>query len=156
MCDIKHRLFFARPRLFVLALADQTSALSQHRCAEKASLDQGPAGSIHLTLPGRFNGAKVVDDDQTRGSLPVWACSWNMVVPPGRTVLLTLLRLEPGSAVWVRCVWNQEDHILESQGTVALSQCDQNKATLSWRADGGSADSIQLSYRGRKPPQLAL
>lgn len=53
--------------------------------------------------------------------------------------------------MWVRCVWNEENHILVSKETVVLSHCDANKATLSWRADGGSSNPIQLSYYGRKP-----
>lgn len=63
---------------------------------------------------------------------------------------LTLLRLERGSLVWVRCVWNK-DQVLVNGGTVVLSRCDKNKATLSWRAAGQSSNSIQLSYHGRKP-----
>lgn len=148
----KAALLFHHYLFFIFALADKILALSQHHCGENVSLDRGPAGSINLTSPGRFNDTTAVNNasSQTDEPLPDAVCSWIIDIPPGRTVRLTLLQLERGSAVWVRCVWSKEDHILVSRGTVVLSHCDQNKATLSWREDGGSSNSIQLSYHGRK------
>lgn len=137
----------------VFASTDKILGLSQHHCGENISLDQGPAGSINLTLPGRFSDTNIGNDrsSQADETPPASVCTWIIDIPRGWTVLLTLLRLERDSAVWVRCVWNEEDHILVSKGTLVLSHCDENKATLSWRADGGSSNSIQLSYYGRKP-----
>lgn len=134
-------------------LADKLWALSQHGCGGNISLDQGPAGTINLTLPGRFNDTSIVNNasSQADETLPDSLCSWIIDIPLGRTVRFTLLRLDRGSAVRVRCVWDEEDHVLVSRGTAELSHCHHNKAALSWRDDGGSSNSIQLSYYGRKP-----
>lgn len=132
--------------LFVFPFPDKALALSQHPCGANISLDQGPAGSIHLTPPGRFNATNAT----SHGAPPPPACTWVLQVPPGRTVLLAPSGLERGWALAVGCVRDQDDHVLGSEGTVVLSRCDNDTATLSWRADGGSARSAGLRYYGRK------
>lgn len=71
-------------------------------------------------------------------------------VPLGRTALLKLVWLDRGSSISVRCVWNEEDQVLERGGAALLSGCDGNKATLTWTGAGHSSNAIQLSYRGEK------
>eukprot|EP00066_Takifugu_rubripes_P021848 XP_011611114.1 PREDICTED: uncharacterized protein LOC105417679 [Takifugu rubripes] len=133
--------------LFIIT-TDKILSLSQHRCGGNISLDQGPAGTINLTLPGRLNDANVTNNtgSQTDEPVPVSVCTWIIDVPLGWTVHLALSESERGSTVWVRCVWNQKDHILETKGKVALSHCDGNKGTLLWGAAGQSPNSIRLSY----------
>lgn len=101
---------------------------------------------MNLTLPG----LTLTDPENAEETPPVSVCTWLIGIPLGRKVLLTPLWLESGSNVSVRCVWNEEHRFLESGGTVVLSHCDENKATLSWRGAGQSSHSIQLSY-GMKP-----
>lgn len=133
--------------------ADKTLALSRHHCGGNVSLDQEPAGHINLTLPGLFTDTNRLNstNHQSNETLPVSVCTWMIGIPLGRTVLLKLVWLESGSRISVRCFWNEEDHILEMEGTALLSRCNRNKATLSWTGAGHSSNSIQLSYYGMNP-----
>nr|XP_046227253.1 mucin-5AC [Scatophagus argus] len=133
--------------LFIIT-TDKTLALSHHHCGGNVSLDQKPAGHINLTLPvlstdtNRLN----VSSHRPDETKPVSVCTWMIDIPLRRLVLLKLVLLESGSNVSVRCVWNEEDRVLESGGTALLSGCDGNKATLSWTGAGRSSNAVQLSY----------
>lgn len=131
---------------------DTTLASSRRHCGGNASLDREPAGHISLTLSGLFANTTTLNSttDQSNETLPVSVCTWTISILAGRTVLLKLLWLESGSSITVRCLRNEEDHVLEIGGTALLSSCFGNKATLSWTGEGRSSNPIQLSYYGMK------
>lgn len=133
---------------------DTTLASSRRHCGGHASLDQGPAGHVSLTLSGPFANTTAATlnstTDQSNETLPVSVCTWTISITAGRTVLLKLLWLESGSSITVRCLRNEEDRVLEAGGTALLSDCFGNKATLSWTGEGRSSNPIQLSYYGTK------
>ncbi|XP_071361097.1 uncharacterized protein [Trachinotus anak] len=124
--------------LFIIT-TDKTLALSHHHCGGNVSLDQEPVGHVSFTLPGLFTDTNKSDETPS-------FCTWTIDIPLGRTVLLKVVWLESGSNISVRCVWKKEDQVLESEGTVLLSGCDGNKATLTWTGAGHSSNAIQLSY----------
>ncbi|XP_034543370.1 mucin-5AC [Notolabrus celidotus] len=136
--------------LLVIITTDKTLALQHHLCSGDVNLDQKPAGQINLTLPGLFTDSTNRPNTITHHSdesTPVSLCTWTLSIPFGRTVLLKLIRLESNSSISIRCVSNGEDVVLESSGgTVLLSGCDRNKATLSWTAASQSSNEIQLAY----------
>ncbi|XP_056229032.1 mucin-2 isoform X2 [Seriola aureovittata] len=131
--------------LFIIT-TDKTLALSHQRCGGNVSLDQEPDGHISLTLPGLFTDTNRPDSMNHESEETPSLCTWMIDIPVGRTVLLKAVRLESGSNISVRCVWNEEDHVLENEGTALLSGCDGNKATLAWSGAGHSSNAIQLSY----------
>ncbi|XP_044047690.1 flocculation protein FLO11 [Siniperca chuatsi] len=133
--------------LFIIT-TDKTLALSHHHCGGNVSLDQEPAGRINLTLPGLFTDGNRLNpmNHQSDETLPVSICTWMIGIPLGQTVLLKVLWLESGSNISVRCVWNEEDRVLESGGTALLSGCDRNKAILTWTGAGHSSNEIQVAY----------
>ncbi|XP_070684276.1 uncharacterized protein [Pempheris klunzingeri] len=133
--------------LFIIT-TDKTLALLHQRCGGNVSLDQQPAGHINLTTPGLFTDTDRLNpmNRQSDETISVRVCSWMIGVPPGRTVFFSLAWLESGSSVSVRCVWNEEDQVLESGVVALLSGCDGNKATLTWKGAGHSSNAIQLSY----------
>ncbi|CAK6980007.1 uncharacterized threonine-rich GPI-anchored glycoprotein PJ4664.02 isoform X1 [Scomber scombrus] len=133
--------------LFIIT-TDKTLALSHHQCSGNVNLDQEAAGHINLTPPGPFTHTNRLDpvNHQTDETLPVSICTWMFDIPLGRTVLLKLVSLEIGSSISVRCVWNEEDQVLESGGIALLSGCYTNKATLTWTGTGHSSNAVQLSY----------
>lgn len=130
--------------LFIIT-TDKTLALSHQRCGGNVSLDQKPAGHVSLTAPGLFADTSTLEPTSHRPdeTLPVSVCTWTIGVPAGRMVLL---KLERGSSVSVGCLWKEDDQVLESGGTVLLSGCDGNKASLSWSGAGHSSNEIELSY----------
>lgn len=133
--------------LFIIT-TDKTLALPHHQCGGNVTLDQEPAGNINLTLPGLFTETNSLDpmNHQTDQTLPVSICTWLFDIPLGRMVHLKLLWLESGSSISVRCVWNEEDQVLESGGTALLSGCDRNKAILTWTGTRHYSNAIKLSY----------
>ncbi|XP_038569139.1 uncharacterized protein LOC119898897 [Micropterus salmoides] len=133
--------------LFIIT-TDKTLALSHHHCGGKISFDQEPAGHINLTLPGLFTDPNRLNptNHPSDKTLPASVCTWMLDIPLGRTVLLKLIWLESGSNISVRCVWNEEKQLLASGGTALLSDCDTNKATISWTGAGYSSNVIQVSY----------
>ncbi|MED6232257.1 hypothetical protein ATANTOWER_025817 [Ataeniobius toweri] len=126
---------------------DKTLALLHQHCGGNVPLDQEPAGLINLSLPGLFNHTRGLNPMslQSRESLPLSNCTWVLGIPLGRTVLLKLKWMENDSRISLRCV--KEDQILHShRETALLSDCDKNKAVLSWTGPGISSNSIQLAY----------
>ncbi|XP_076583614.1 uncharacterized protein LOC143318952 [Chaetodon auriga] len=143
--------------LFIIT-TDKTLSLSQHLCGGNVSLDREPAGHINLTLPGHFTDASRLDpmSHQSDETLPVSVCTWMIGLPLDRTVLLKLVWSASGSIVSVRCLWNEEDQVLEIGATALLSGCDRNKATLSWTGAGRSSSAVQLSYNVQEDERNSL
>ncbi|XP_008290665.1 flocculation protein FLO11 isoform X2 [Stegastes partitus] len=130
--------------LFIIT-TDKILASSHLHCGGNVILDQEPAGRISLTSPGRFTDTSTLDSVKQESEEPFQAsvCTWMIDIPLGRTVLL---KLERGSNISVRCVWNEQTRVLESGGTTLLSGCDRNKAALTWTRAGNSTNGVQLAY----------
>lgn len=136
-------------------ISTATTAWSRHRCGGNVSLDQELAGHISLTSSGPFSNTSATvtvksTTEQPDETPPVSVCTWMISIPPGRTVLFKLLRLESGSSASVRCLGNVKDRVLEIDGSTLLSNCSRHKASISWTGEGHSSNPIELSYYGKK------
>lgn len=135
--------------------SDKTLASWHHYCGGNLSLDQKPAGHINLTLPGLYPDTERLNHTQQQSEQNRSLCTWLIDVPLGGSVLLKAVKLEGGQRISVRCVWSQQDLVLESGGSALLSGCDRSKASLAWTGRRNSSNEIQLSYYGENPfPQL--
>ncbi|KAM8880117.1 uncharacterized protein AB9W97_015105 isoform 2-T2 [Spinachia spinachia] len=123
--------------LFIIT-TDKTLALPDPRCGGHVSLGERPAGLLHLSSPGAPTGAN-------HQSAAVSVCTWTLGVPPGRRVLLKLVRLDAGWST-VSCVVDEGDRVLESGGAVLLWGCDGHKAAFTWTGAGRHSNEVQLSY----------
>ncbi|XP_030005368.1 uncharacterized protein LOC115429786 [Sphaeramia orbicularis] len=134
--------------LLYLITTDKTLALFHHQFGGNVNQDQEPAAHISLSLQGLFTHTNRPEPMkyQTDNTLPVGVYTKTVDVPEGRTVLLQLVRRESGSSISVNCVWDKKDQVLEVGEVVLLSDCNQNKATLTWTGEGHSTNAIQLSY----------
>uniref|UniRef100_UPI003AAF53B9 uncharacterized protein n=1 Tax=Centroberyx gerrardi TaxID=166262 RepID=UPI003AAF53B9 len=134
--------------LLCIITTGKVLALLHHQCGGTVHLDQEPSGHISLTLPGRLTDTDRLSpiNYQPDKSPLVTVCTWTIDIPLGQTVRLELAWLESGSSISVRCVWDQEEQVLETRGAALLSGCDRNKAALTWRGAGHSSNTIQLSY----------
>ncbi|XP_037329106.2 mucin-1 [Pungitius pungitius] len=123
--------------LFIIT-TDKTLALPDHPCGGHVALGKQPAGLVHLSSPGPSTAAD-------HRSPAVSACTWTIGVPPGRRVLLTLVRSDGGSGA-VSCAAGEGSRVLESGGTVVLSGCDGHEATFTLTGAGRPSSGVQLSY----------
>ncbi|XP_029362496.1 flocculation protein FLO11 [Echeneis naucrates] len=131
--------------LFIIT-TDKTLALWQHRCGGNVSLDQEPAGLINLTSPGVFTDTDGLNSTSHELDEAPSLCTWQINIPPGRRVLLRVLRLDSGSNISVHCVLDKDDQILGNEGTVLLSGCAGSTASLTWSGAGRPSEPMQLSY----------
>ncbi|XP_071379447.1 uncharacterized protein [Centroberyx affinis] len=134
--------------LLCIITTGKVLALLHHQCGGTVHLDQEPSGHISLTLPGQLTDTDRLSpiNHQPDKSPLVTVCTWTIDIPLGQTVRLELAWLESGSSISVRCVWDQEEQVLETRGAALFSGCDRNKAALTWRGAGHSSNTIQLSY----------
>ncbi|KAM4594450.1 uncharacterized protein V3H82_001255 isoform 1-T1 [Fundulus diaphanus] len=131
--------------LFFFFATDKTLALLHQHCGGNVTLDQEPEGHFNLTLPGLFNHTISPIGRLYEENLPLSNCSWVLGIPLGRTVLLQLKWIGSDSRISLRCV--EEYQLSLSQGkTALLSDCEENKAVLSWTGPGISSNLIQLAY----------
>ncbi|XP_014889427.1 uncharacterized protein LOC106948334 [Poecilia latipinna] len=125
---------------------DKAVMLHQH-CGGNVTLDQEPEGHITLLLPEFFNhtGSLSPISQQSDERLPLSNCTWLLGIPLRKKLLLQLKWTESNWRISLRCV--EEDQILQSRGeTVLLSDCDENRAVLSWTGPRISSNSIHLTY----------
>ncbi|XP_008402953.1 uncharacterized protein LOC103462142 isoform X2 [Poecilia reticulata] len=132
--------------LFFFTTDKAVTLLHQH-CGGNVTLDREPEGHITLLLPGFFKhtGSLSPMSQQSEESLPLSNCTWLLGIPLRKKLLLQLKWAESNWRISLRCV--EKDQILQSHGeTVLLSDCDENKAVLSWTGPRISSNSIHLTY----------
>ncbi|XP_038141269.1 uncharacterized protein si:ch211-14k19.8 [Cyprinodon tularosa] len=133
--------------LLFLFTTDKTLASLNQHCGGNVTLDHEPVGHINLSLPDFFNNTNGLSsiNKQPGENLPLSNCTLMLVIPLGRKVLLKLEWMDRHSSISVRC--GGQDQIFQiHQETMLLSDCDKNKAFLSWTGPGIFSNSIQLVY----------